>query len=110
MSDKAIAVIAEALREVDRRWNETRNPESAEDNGCAILAALKAARIAVVELPEPAESIHDGDRVAFPNETHCDVRVTATNAIVYDRDWINDPSEARSLAAAFLAAAEAVSS
>ena len=103
MSGKAIQVIAEALLEIDRRWNETRQPESAEDNGCAILDSIKAARMAVVELPEPDESIYDGDRFAFHNETHCDVRVTFSNAVVYDQDWHN-PSEARSLAAALLAA------
>lgn len=106
MSGKVIQVIAGALNAIDDDWAKTQQPASTLEHAAYIFDALKAARIAVVELPEPDESIYDGDRFAFHNETHCDVRVTFSNAVVYDQDWHN-PSEARSLAAALLAAAEA---
>lgn len=87
MSDKAIQVIAGALNAIDDDWAKTQQPASTLEHAAYIFDALKAARIAVVELPEPDES-------------------TFSNAVVYDQDWHN-PSEARSLAAALLAAAEA---
>ena len=97
MSDKAIEVINHAARELDISM----------PFGEAILAALKAAEIELVELPESgAEVRHEGDLFAFPNETHCDVRVTWSRQVVYDNDWMA-ASEAQSLAAALLAAANA---
>lgn len=115
MSDKAIAVIAETLREIDRRWNETRQPESAEDNGHAILAALKAARIAVVELPESV--IDEMGAPTWAVEQHWngqlinpgDVRIRRTDGKIFANSVDNPmdcPSDARSLAVALLAATE----
>lgn len=66
-----------------------------------------ADRCVLVKLPEPLVVHRDeNDMFAFRNDTCCDVRVTWSRQIVYDDSWMSI-SEARSLAAALLAAAAA---
>lgn len=61
MSDKAIEVIAGALKAIDDDWVKTQQPASALEHAAYIFDALKAARIAVVELPEPDSTRYEGD-------------------------------------------------
>lgn len=109
MSDKAIEVIAGVLKDREglEHWS---------DEGCAglVLDALKAARIAVVELPESQPSGIIG-QVEWPVESR---DTSAAVMIQHDGKIISDgissryltPQHARSHAAALLAAAEAVES
>lgn len=92
----------------------SRNTGSAFDRAGlwhGIYAALKAARITVVELPEPtdrgtfSEATDDGTMgwISFPE----DVSATHPSGRVFDQDADLTPEDARALAAALLAAADA---
>lgn len=102
MSDKAIEVIAGFLADVDQdptEWWLTLAK--------GILTALKTAQIAVVELPEPSSQTYDESDVAlFTSESGSPIRVRWCKQVIYGSDWLT-PSEARSDAAALLAAADA---
>lgn len=108
MSNHAKAVLTEAFRdsEVDCTWTP-------EGHAAHALAALKAARIAVVELPEP-----------FPSPRHQElVYEVGDSSVIVSEKWLNiraeldydngddDPlsvGEARAFASALLDAAARV--
>ena len=117
MSDKAIAVIAAEITSNDHLiLGETRSIHLVAGR---ILAALKAARIAVVELPESV--IDEMGAPTWAVEQHWngqlinpgDVRIRRTDGKISANSVSNPmdcPSDVRSLAVALLAATEAVSS
>ncbi|WP_201787857.1 hypothetical protein, partial [Klebsiella pneumoniae] len=77
--------------------------------GVLILAALKANRIALIEMPEPTDQgeFEDGEGagwVSFPEG----VSATVPSGSVFDQDAELAAGDARNLAAALLAAAEVV--
>lgn len=102
MSDKAIEVIQEALA-------DHMEYGFADRAAMAILAALKAAGIELVELPK-ARSRWDGEPKAWPvvDDSYVEVRKTDGHiGQVMVSNPIRDLSEVRHLAAALLAAANA---
>lgn len=125
MSDRPVTVIAETLANnlMERlakgpRWvSSDAIAEILNDEARNILAALKAARIAVVELPEPYpdETIHPYWAVDDSNGPQM-IGVTNSDAGSVD-EWVYieftargrtvDVPTARALGAAFFAAADA---
>ena len=71
-----------------------------------IRADLEAAGYAIVALPPPAKDLWDESDVAlFHAESCTPIRLHWSGQVIYGSDWLN-PSEARSDAAALLAAAD----
>ncbi|MFV8266456.1 hypothetical protein ACNQR9_25905 [Mycolicibacterium peregrinum] len=118
MTDRIETVIAEQLAtnladrlEKGPRWGtHDELTKCLAEEARAILAALKAARIAVVELPEPTDRGHfdevdDGTAgwISFPEG----VSATHPKGTVFDQDADLKPADARNLAASLLAAADA---
>ncbi|OBC11412.1 hypothetical protein A5784_35020 [Mycobacterium sp. 852013-50091_SCH5140682] len=110
MSDRIEAVIAEALRidadDAPDSWSQKVWPHRAR----VVLAALKAARIAVVELPDPVLHPRHQERVWEVGDSHV-IFSEKWGDIRADLDYDNGdddplkPSDAEAFAAALLAAA-----
>ena len=83
-------------------WGRRSYREDAE----AILAALRE-RYAIVELPKPLEPDDECSSVVFHAADACMTVRVRMGEIIFDTGWYR-PKEARSLAAALLAAADAV--
>lgn len=87
---------------------ETLDDKSREHMGImadGALTALKMSGYAITKLPDPSDQLWDeGDEALFASTSGTPVRVTWSKQVVYDTCWLH-PSEARSDAAALLAAA-----
>lgn len=104
MTDHIETVIAEAFKdaEVDCTWTP-------EGHATHVLASLKAARIAVVELPEPTYGPDGEGQYAWKSGAPSNITATPDEYgcwSVWDEDCQMTPDEARDTAAALLAAAD----
>ena len=114
MNDRIETVIAEAACTVlvphgqCDEWTDEEAGRYTREMSTAIFAALKAARIAVVELPEPLPPRVEGEFPAW--KPLAGIAVLAD--IVFDEVLMSgstfNPAEAWGIAAALLAAADAV--
>ena len=98
------------LRQFVAEHNMRHHPSGAGDGpatlATAVVAALRAAGYSIVALPPPAKDLWDESDVAlFQAESCTPIRVHWSGQVIYGSDWLN-PSEARSDAAALLAAAD----
>ncbi|MCV7200811.1 hypothetical protein H7J71_02140 [Mycolicibacterium peregrinum] len=111
MSERIETVIAEALNDVAERYLYIEGPSHPAVS--EFLAALKAARIAVVELPEPVLSPRHQERIWEVEDSHV-IFSEKWRTIRAELDYDNgddDPlpaSDARAFAAALIAAADDV--
>lgn len=113
MSEKAKEVIAEAFKDAEVRCNWT-----AQGHAKHALDALKAARIAVVELPKPDSTRYEGDehepedRLSWMPDDDFEVSVWRDGRVQrYGYGWGDieplSAEQARTVGLALLAAADA---
>lgn len=97
MSDKAVEVIAEALKEQGAAYPNAGSR--------LVVDALKAAGIALVELPQPGTELFDGWKVLYDGAPE-EMYVEQGKVCISGGDSFS-PDNARQLGAALLAAADA---
>ncbi|MCG7607058.1 hypothetical protein [Mycobacterium sp. CnD-18-1] len=114
MTDRAANIIAEAIRPYllgdDPPASETVRQQFADSVADVALAALKTARIAVMELPEPDIDTNAWD-AGCGAITHVHNRDVRLHSVAYEEGVMGgiyrSPAKAREMAVALLATADA---